>query len=189
MPRIEHCSFCSKPVYPGKGICFVRNDSRVFRFCTSKCHRNFKMKRNPRKVRWTKTYRLLHNKDMATDSTYDFERRRNRAVKYDRNLWEKAVHVIDRVTEIQHARTKRHINSRKREHALKMLATESAQKHGFSATMDFNAVDPLQMAAVEKVRMKKQIKERPYRPILRQKEIEARERLKAVIDSEVKQPV
>ncbi|ESU45323.1 LSU ribosomal protein L24E [Giardia duodenalis] len=73
MPRIEHCSFCSKPVYPGKGICFVRNDSRVFRFCTSKCHRNFKMKRNPRKVRWTKTYRLLHNKDMATDSTYDLK--------------------------------------------------------------------------------------------------------------------
>lgn len=105
--RIQHCYVCSSPVYPGHGIMFVRNDSKEFRFCRSKCHRGFKLKRNPRKLKWTKAYRRAHGKEMAVDPTFDFEKQRNRPVKYDRDLVGKTVNAMKRVEEIRMAREER----------------------------------------------------------------------------------
>merc|ERR1712046_214466 len=102
--RIEKCYMCSASVYPGHGVSFVRNDSKVFRFCRSKCHKNFKMKRNPRKTRWTKAYRKANGKEMATDKTFGFERKRNRPVKYDRNLMATTIKAMKRVQEIKERR-------------------------------------------------------------------------------------
>lgn len=93
---------------------FIRNDSKQFRFCRSKCHRNFTKKRNPRKVAWTKAYRKTRGKEMAVDSTFEFEKRRNRPVKYDRDLMGKTIMAIQRVQEIKSTREERfHANRMK----------------------------------------------------------------------------
>eukprot|EP01049_Picozoa_sp_SAG25_P015008 SAG25_NODE_2880_length_1337_cov_11.130223_1_plen_213_part_00 len=139
----------SSTVYPGHGICFVRNDSKVgsvpsrlplaravlcclirgvcgchvqvFRFCRSKCHNNFKMKRNPRKVRWTKAFRKSAGKEMAVDATLDFERKRNRVAKYDRELVGTTLRAMRRVTEIKQKREARFYKER-------MMASKQVQK-------------------------------------------------------------
>ncbi|KAH7103956.1 ribosomal protein L24e-domain-containing protein [Auriculariales sp. MPI-PUGE-AT-0066] len=102
--RVEKCYFCSKPCYPGHGSAFVRNDAKYFRFCSSKCHKNFKMKRNPRKVKWTKAFRKAAGKEMTIDSTYEFEKRRNVPVRYDRELIQNTVKAMGRVAEIRKRR-------------------------------------------------------------------------------------
>ncbi|KAL7821074.1 hypothetical protein V8C26DRAFT_392423 [Trichoderma gracile] len=99
--RIEDCSFCGRPAYPSKGITFVRNDGKSFRFCRSKCNRNYKMKRNPRKLKWTKAYRRNAGKEMTVDSTLQFAARRNEPVRYDRDLAAKTLAAIRRVSEIR----------------------------------------------------------------------------------------
>ena len=73
----------------------------MFRFCRSKCHKNFKMKRNPRKLRWTKAFRKAAGKEMAIDATFEFEKRRNVPVRYDRELMATTVRAMKRVSEIR----------------------------------------------------------------------------------------
>lgn len=104
--RLEKCYFCSSTCYPGHGSAFVRNDGKYFRFCRSKCVKNFKMKRNPRKVRWTKAFRKAAGKEMTIDSTFEFEKKRNVPVRYDRELMEKTVRAMKRVEEIRRKREK-----------------------------------------------------------------------------------
>ena len=56
------CSFCGEPVVTGRGKLFIRNDGRTFYFCTSKCHNNFRLGRDGKAVRWTKTWADLKAK-------------------------------------------------------------------------------------------------------------------------------
>ncbi|TXG67630.1 hypothetical protein EZV62_008905 [Acer yangbiense] len=100
-------------------VCNVKDECNVlslagyvFRFCRSKCHKNFKMKRNPRKVKWTKAYRRLNGKDMTQDSTFEFERKRNRPERYDRNLAENTLKAIKKIDKIRVAREERHHSQR-----------------------------------------------------------------------------
>mmetsp|Transcript_15426 Transcript_15426/g.27010 ORF Transcript_15426/g.27010 Transcript_15426/m.27010 type:complete len:177 (-) Transcript_15426:158-688(-) len=105
--RIEKCWFCSSNIYPGHGIMFIRNDCKTFRFCRSKCHRHFKMKHNPRKMKWTKAYRRAHGKEMIMDSTFNFEKKRLTPTRYNRNLMVKTVRAMQIVDRIKAVRKER----------------------------------------------------------------------------------
>eukprot|EP00092_Neocalanus_flemingeri_P032652 GFUD01035517.1.p1 GENE.GFUD01035517.1~~GFUD01035517.1.p1 ORF type:complete len:193 (-),score=79.97 GFUD01035517.1:70-648(-) len=110
--RIERCYFCGSSCYPGKGVRFVRNDCKIFNFCRSKCHKNFKKKKNPRKAKWTKAFRKSAGKELAVDPTFEFEKRRNIPVKYDRELWANTITAMQRVEEIKNKRQAHHIFQR-----------------------------------------------------------------------------
>ncbi|TDL27312.1 hypothetical protein BD410DRAFT_762109 [Rickenella mellea] len=143
--RIEKCYFCSTNVYPGHGSAFVRNDAKVFRFCTSKCHKNFKMKRNPRKVRWTKAFRKANGKEMTIDSTFEFEKRRNVPVRYDRELVQTTLKAMKRVGEIK----------KRREHAFwknRMAASRAklrSHRKKVTEQTSIKLVEPMSAMSVE----------------------------------------
>ncbi|TKY67107.1 ribosome biogenesis protein RLP24 [Spatholobus suberectus] len=107
------------------GFRFLTTVLQIFRFCISKCHKNFKMKRNPRKVKWTKAYRRVHGKDMTQvklqhcyiyrlfqDSTFELERKRNRPERYDRNLAENVLKAIPKIDKIRVDREERYHKNR-----------------------------------------------------------------------------
>ncbi|KXL44127.1 hypothetical protein M433DRAFT_144592 [Acidomyces richmondensis BFW] len=122
--RIETCYFCSQPCYPSKGITFVRNDAKVFRFCRSKCHKNFKMKRNPRKLAWTKSFRRAHGKEMTVDSTLQFAQRRNIPVRYNRELVAKTLQAMERISEIRARRERQFYKNRMKGNKAKQLEAD-----------------------------------------------------------------
>ncbi|KAG2387261.1 hypothetical protein C9374_001593 [Naegleria lovaniensis] len=102
--RIETCSVSGAPMYPGHGITFVRNDGKVFRFSSKKARRLFERRVNPNRLRWTKAYRRKNGKELSVDSTFEFEKKRNVPLKYDRELYAKTIHAIKRVSEVQEQR-------------------------------------------------------------------------------------
>jgi large subunit ribosomal protein L24e len=125
--RLDKCWFCSSTVYPGHGITFVRNDASTFKFCRSKCHKNFKMKRNPRKVKWTKAYRKLAGKELAEDATFEMERRRNRPEKYDREVVAKTIKAIEKIDDIRKKRQERFYELRMQRAKLQQKAADKKE--------------------------------------------------------------
>ena len=51
------CSFCNRSVAKGSGTMIAKNDGTELWFCSSKCKKNaLVLKRDPRKLKWTKKY-------------------------------------------------------------------------------------------------------------------------------------
>jgi large subunit ribosomal protein L24e len=62
------------------------------------------MKRQARKLKWTKTHRALRGKEMIVDQELllgQFAKRRNAPVKYDRNLVQATIKAMERIQEIR----------------------------------------------------------------------------------------
>ncbi|MCS7115925.1 MAG: 50S ribosomal protein L24e [Nitrososphaerota archaeon] len=58
MYGVRKCSFCGADIPLGRGIMFVKNDGSVRWYCSSKCRKNaLELKRDPRKLKWTRFYK------------------------------------------------------------------------------------------------------------------------------------
>lgn len=150
--RVEKCYFCSAPVWPGHGTVFVRNDCKQFRFCTAKCNKMFKKKRNPRKVKWTKAYRKAHGKELTCDASLEFEKRRNAPVKYDRVLMKDTVKAVKKITNIRKKREAHFILNR-------LAKAKEVQHRADLWEIDTN-LKVIQAPAVQDERLKAVVKEK-----------------------------
>jgi large subunit ribosomal protein L24e len=106
------------------------------------------MKRNPRKLKWTKAYRKLAGKELAEDATFDMERRRNRPEKYDRAVVARTVQAMRKVEDIRTARQDRFYERR-------MAKSKEEQKIADKVQLEQEIHLVRAPAAVEKDRAKK----------------------------------
>ena len=57
MPDLRVCSLPHAEIAPGTGLMYVKRDGSVFWFKDSKARKNMlKLKRNPRRPKWTRRY-------------------------------------------------------------------------------------------------------------------------------------
>lgn len=55
--KMPKCTFCGNEIGKGTGTMFIQKDGKILNFCSSKCEKNtLKLKRKPRKLKWTKFY-------------------------------------------------------------------------------------------------------------------------------------
>lgn len=89
--RIEIDSFSGSKIYPGRGTLFVRGDSKVFRFQSSKTASLFKQRKNPRRLSWTVLYRRHHKKGISEEST---KKRSRKTIKNQRAIVGASIEMI-----------------------------------------------------------------------------------------------
>ncbi|KIM43665.1 hypothetical protein M413DRAFT_18084 [Hebeloma cylindrosporum] len=81
--KLEIDSFSGYRIYPSKGKLFVRGDSKVFRFASSKNASLFLQRKNPRKIAWTVVYRKMHKKGITEEVA---KKRSRKTVKHQRGI-------------------------------------------------------------------------------------------------------
>lgn len=74
--KVEIDTFSGARVYPGRGKLFIRGDSKIFRFFSSKSASLFSQRKNPRQIAWTTLYRRHHRKGQVEEAS----KRRSRKV-------------------------------------------------------------------------------------------------------------
>lgn len=89
--KIELDSFSGNKIYPGRGTLFVRGDSKIFRFYSSKTASLFKQRKNPRRIAWTVLYRRKHKKGITEEVS---KKRTRKSVKSVRGIVGASLDVI-----------------------------------------------------------------------------------------------
>jgi large subunit ribosomal protein L24e len=122
------------------------------------------MKRNPRKLAWTKSFRRAHGKEMTVDSTLTFAQRRNVPVRYNRDLVQTTLKAMSRVTEIRQRRERafykarmRGNKQRQREEDRKLV---EENQHLLPPSERFNAQEVEQMEEVDVQKVKEKVEKR-----------------------------
>ena len=123
------------------------------------------MRRNPRKVKWTKAYRAAKGKDLTNDTTFELERKRNRPERYNRDVMQKTLAAMEKITEIRHKRESRFIANRLKERkrqerklARKQLDQEIHLIKSPAATVASTSKDKLK-TPIEKLRNREAMQE------------------------------
>ena len=70
------------------------------------------MKRNPRKVRWTKAFRKAAGKELTGDAVFEFEKRRHVPLVLNVQSVEKTLKVMDKIQKIKSKREMRFYENR-----------------------------------------------------------------------------
>ncbi|KIM27869.1 hypothetical protein M408DRAFT_16489 [Serendipita vermifera MAFF 305830] len=81
--KVEIDTFSGYKIYPSKGRLFVRGDSKIFRFATSKNESLFLQRKNPRKIAWTQVFRRMHKKGITEEVA---KKRSRKTVKHQRGI-------------------------------------------------------------------------------------------------------
>ncbi|KAJ7214210.1 60S ribosomal protein L24 [Mycena rebaudengoi] len=129
--KVEIDSFSGFRIYPSKGKLFVRGDSKVFRFTSSKNVSLFLQRKNPRKITWTQVYRRMHKKGITEEVA---KKRSRRTVKHQRSIVGAAIAAKRNQTAVQ--RTQLHltaITKAKTEKVKEVKKAKPATRTGASA--------------------------------------------------------
>merc|ERR1711939_257549 len=79
--KVEFCNFSGYKIYPGKGKLYIRSDSKIFRFVTSKEESLFLQRKNPRKIAWTTVFRRVNKKGVSEEVAKKSSRKTVRAAQ------------------------------------------------------------------------------------------------------------
>jgi len=118
-----------------------------------------RMKRNPRKVRWTKAFRKAAGKEMTIDSTIEFEKRRNVPVRYDRDLVQTTLKAMKRIAEIrkrrEHAFWKTRMAISREKHKAHRRKVQEAKKVSLELVQPTSVESPQATKIREKIKISK----------------------------------
>ena len=79
------CSFCGNALAAGTGKLYVKKDGTSFYFCTGKCEKNLiKLKRKPRRVRWTQEFQQIKKMDTEALKTREVKRKKRAELDEER---------------------------------------------------------------------------------------------------------